>query len=58
MTKEKDLKYIQEFSKINITQICKDLGVSRSNVMTGRSSSDTTKAVKEEIQRRLATLNE
>lgn len=56
--KEKDLEYIQSFSKINITQICKDLGVSRANVMTGRSSAEITKMVKEEIQRRLATLNE
>lgn len=56
--KEKDLTYIQNFSKINITQICKDLGVSRSNVMTGRSSAETTKLVRKEIEKRLATLNE
>lgn len=54
--KQKDLEYIQNFSKINITQICKDLGVSRSNVMTGRSSAEITKMVKEEIEKRLATL--
>lgn len=56
MTRDNDLKFIKDFSKINISQICKDLNVDRSNVLCGRASKETTSKVRKEIEKRLATL--
>lgn len=58
MSKESDLKYIKKFTSINIAQICKDLNVDRGNLFNGRASEKNTKLVREELQRRLTTLNE
>ena len=58
MNKEKDLQFIKDFSSINISQICKDLKVDRSNVLRGRASEETTNKVRKEIENRLATLME
>lgn len=56
MNKEVDLKFIKDFSKINVSQICKDLKVDRGNVLNGRASEETTNKVRKEIENRLATL--
>lgn len=54
--KDDDLTYIQNFSKINVSQICRDLKVDRANVLNGRASKETIRKVKEEIEKRLTTL--
>lgn len=50
--KEKDLKFIREFSKISISQICRDLNVNRPNVLNGNTTEKNIKKVKEEIIKR------
>lgn len=56
MTREDDLQFIKEFSKITISQICRDLNVDRGNLMNGRAGESTTKLVKEELVKRLTAL--
>lgn len=58
MTKENDLKFIKDFTKISISQICKDLKIDIPNLLNGRASEKNTKLVKEELQKRLDSLNE
>ena len=50
--KEKDLKFIREFSKISISQICRDLKINRPNVLNGNTTEKNIKKVKEEIIKR------
>lgn len=56
MSRETDLDFIKEFSKINISTICKELKVDRANLLNGRASEEKTKLVKEEILKRLESL--
>ena len=56
MNKESDLNFIKEFSKITISQVCRDLEVDRGNLINGRSSEETTNRVKTEIKNRLVKL--
>ena len=56
VNKERDLKFIKEFSKISLTNICKELNVDKSNIYRGISSPDKIKIVKEEIQKKLEEL--
>lgn len=53
-----DLQYIKDFSKITISQICRDLNIDRGNLMNGRASEKNIKLVKEELEKRLAALKE
>lgn len=55
-TKQNDLEYIKEFSKIKIASICKELNIDKSNLWAGKTSPEATKTVKEEIKRRLSKL--
>lgn len=57
VNKEKNLKYIKEFSKIKITTICKELGVNKSNLWAGSASEEAIKKVREELERRINQLN-
>lgn len=54
--KEKDLKFIREFSKISISQICRDLNVNRPNILNGRASKEAIHNVKEEILKKIAKI--
>jgi hypothetical protein len=56
MDKEKDLKYIKDFSKITVAGICKDLKIDKSNLWAEKSSAENVAKVKEEIQKRLKEL--
>lgn len=58
VNKEKDLKYIKEFSKINISSVCKELGVDRGNLLNGRASEKSTEAVRQTIQEKLKNLED
>ena len=58
MTKEQDYQFIKKFTKISISQICRDLEIDRINVMNGKASASNIKKVKEELERRLAALQE
>ena len=58
--KEKDTKFIRSFSSISVRNICADLGFEKSyqNIMSGTTSLKKIKKVREEIERRLAIINE
>lgn len=57
VNKKNYLDYIKEFQKIKLSKVCKDLGVDRTNLIKGLASTEATKKVKEEIERRLKELN-
>lgn len=54
--KEKNLKFIKNFSKIKVTTICKKLLIDRQNVLNGKTTSKNLKNVKEEIESEFAKL--
>ncbi len=56
MSKEQDLKYIKDFSKITISSVCEELNIDRSNILAGRASEKNTKAVKQKIIEKLNAL--
>ena len=56
VNKKVDLEFIKSFSKINVTQICRELNIDRPNLMKGKASSETTRKVREEIEKRLDEL--
>lgn len=51
--KEEQLKAIKQFSSISISQICKDLNIDRSNVLSGRASKATTELLYNELKARI-----
>jgi len=54
--KEKNHKFIRNFSKITISGICKKLNVERQNIILGTASEEKIEKVKEEIQKEIAKL--
>lgn len=54
--KEKDLKFIKNFSKITISKACENVKVARQNVMKGTASEKNIEKVKEEIEKQIANL--
>ena len=58
--KEINTKYIRQFSSISVRNICSDLGFEKDyqNIMNGTTSLKKIKKVREEIERRLALLDE
>ena len=58
--KEINTKYIRQFSSISVRNICSDLGFEKDyqNIMNGTTSLKKIKKVREEIERRLAILND
>lgn len=49
--KERDLKYIKNFSKIKLSEICRKLKINKENIYRGTASPDAIKKVKEEIKK-------
>ena len=54
--KKEYLQFIKQFSNINISKLCKQLGINRSNVLNGRSSEETTRLLYEEIIKQIDEL--
>lgn len=54
--KEKDLKFIKNFSKITINKVCENVKTSKQNIFTGKASEQTIEKVKEEIETQIAKL--
>ena len=54
--KRKYLDFIFSFSKINISSICKKLGINRSNILNGKSSEETTRLLYDELIKELNEL--
>lgn len=58
VNKEKDLKYIKDFSKISVSSVCKEVGVDRQNLLNGRASEKSTEAVKNKIKEKIKELDD
>lgn len=56
--KSKYLQYIKDFSKINISNLCRELGINRENILKGKASEETTKKLYDEIQRQLKLIED
>lgn len=48
-SKEKNLKFIKDFSKIKISNICKELNIDKSNLWRGTLSNEKIEIIKNEI---------
>ena len=51
-----DLEYIKKFSSITITDVCKKLGVDRSNLLNGRTSKKNMKLIRKGLESEVAKL--
>ena len=51
-----DLEFIKKFSKIRISNICKNLKISTNNVYTGKAKKEKIKQIRNEIYKELSTL--
>lgn len=51
-----DLDLIKKFREIQITKICKNVGVDYANLISGRASEEATNKVKEELVKLLNNL--
>lgn len=56
MNKERDLKFIKDFSKITIKGVCDELNANRSNVLNGNASPEAIAAVKNKIVEKIEAL--
>lgn len=54
--KNEDLEYIKKFSSISVTEVCKKLGVDRSNLLNGRTSKKKMKLVRKGLESEFAKL--
>lgn len=51
-----DLKYIKNFSKINISKICRKNKINRANLYNGKTTKRNERLVREEIESEIAKL--
>jgi len=51
-----DYSFIKEFQKIKLTSICKKLGINQSNILSGQTTDENYKKVKNEIIKELQNL--
>lgn len=51
-----DLEYIKKFSSISISNVCKKLGVDRSNLLNGRTSKKNMKLIRKGLESEFAKL--
>lgn len=57
VNKKRYLNYIKAFQEIKFSQICQKLNVDRTNISKGLASTEVTKKVKEEIEKRIEELD-
>lgn len=58
VNKERDLRYIKNFSKIKLSEICRELKINKENIYRGTASPEAIEKVKEEIKKRIDQLEE
>lgn len=51
-----DYEFIKEFREIKMTDICKRLKMQQPNIITGKTSDENLRKIKEEIIKELASL--
>lgn len=56
MSKEKDVKWINDFMGITLSSVCKEVGVDRDNVRHGKASEEKTAKVKKRIKEKIDEL--
>lgn len=54
--KMSDYSFIKEFQKIKLSSICKKLGINQSNILSGQTTDENYKKVKNEIIKELQNL--
>ena len=54
--KDKNVKFINEFSKINISEICRNLNVCRPAILQGSATPDKIALVREELEKKIGKL--
>ena len=54
--KDKYFEFINNFNKIKLTSICKELKISVQNVRTNKTKEENLKKIKEEIENQLLNL--
>lgn len=53
---DENLLYIRKFSKITLKSICEELGITKSNIYTGKISKDTSLKIRRKIESEIAKL--
>lgn len=53
---DENLLYIRKFSKITLKAICEELGITKSNIYTGKISKDTSLKIRRKIESEIAKL--
>ena len=56
MEEKKDLKFIQGFTKIKVSQACRFFGYNQSNLMKGKCGRDSENKVRKFLEYKLANL--
>lgn len=51
-----NIEFLKEYNKITVSKACRDLNISRSNLMSGRSSSENSEKVVNYIKNELLKL--
>lgn len=51
-----DYEFIKEFREIKMTDICKRLKIQQTNIITGKTTDENLRKIKEEIIKELASL--
>lgn len=55
-SKEKEINFVNGFKKIKVKSICKELGISDSNISVGKGSIENYEKIRKEIEKRYAKL--
>lgn len=58
VNKDRYLKYIKNFSKIKISEICRELKIDKANIYRGTASIENIKKIKDEIKKRIDQLED
>ena len=53
---DENLLYIRKFNNITLTNICKKLNITRSNIYNGKIGKDACKMIRKEIESEIAKL--
>lgn len=49
-------EYVKKFKKITVNNICKEKNLNKGNVSSGRANDEIYKAIKEELENKIAKL--
>lgn len=49
-------EYVKKFKKITVNKICKEKGLNKGNVSSGRANDEIYNIIKEEIENKIAKL--